>query len=89
MYAVMDNIKETLKGTLGGTLADDDSMWSVDVISNIGAFARSLTAGDIATFSLDTELLSIIEILAQYEDELDSSQVRLSSALYAMDFIDS
>lgn len=85
----MDNIKESLKETLSGTLADGDSMWSVDIISNIGVFARGLTADDIATFSLDTELLSIIEILAQYEDELDSSQVCLSSALYPMGFIDS
>lgn len=58
---------------------DDETPWSADVISRMGILVRGLTAADIESLPVDTELLSIIEILSQHEDILDSGQVSLFS----------
>jgi len=52
-------------------------MWSADVIGRLGVLVRGLTTDDINSFPLDTELLSIVEILSDYENRLDGGQVWL------------
>jgi len=50
-------------------------MWSADVIGRLGVLVRGLTTDDINSFPLDTELLTIVEILSDYENRLDGGQV--------------
>lgn len=59
------------------SITEDDDMYafSSSVIRRLGKLTRGLTAEDIQGIPLDSDLLSTIEILSEYEDELDSSQV--------------
>lgn len=71
LLATVDNIREKLSEALD----EDETPWSADVISRLGVLVCGLTADDIKSFPMDSELLSIIEMLSVYEDLLDGSQV--------------
>ncbi|XP_045211411.2 uncharacterized protein LOC123562887 [Mercenaria mercenaria] len=74
VYAIVDNTRKVLN-PLQVQADDEISVFSSSEIKKLGRLARGLTADDIEGLPLDTDLLSIIEILSEYENDLDSSQV--------------
>ena len=71
-YAFFDTIKERF-----GTISSENSIYDSNFFDSIGNLVLGMTGDDIENLPEDTELLTIIEILSDFEDEMDSSQVRI------------
>lgn len=69
---MLDNVREAL---LSQSPDSQDSVFSAAIIARLGTLVRGLTADDIEGLLLDTDLLSVLELLSKYEDDLDTSQV--------------
>lgn len=75
-YALVDNIREAL---LKKSLYNETSIFTSLEIERLGKLVTGLTADDIHALPLDTDLLTVIEFLSAYEDDLDYSQVYIFS----------
>ena len=69
-YALFENVKEQF-----GEIGADNPTYNGEFFDNIGNIVLGMTGEDINNLPEDTELLTIIDILSKYEDEMDSSQV--------------
>lgn len=72
---MLDNVKDALLAQSAVSPDRDDSVFSATIIARLGKLVVGLAAEDIEGLLLDTNLLSVIELLSKYEDELDTSQV--------------
>ncbi|KAH3862747.1 hypothetical protein DPMN_025720 [Dreissena polymorpha] len=53
----------------------DQSLWTSATIARLGGLVRGLSPADIELLSLDSDLLTSLEILATHEDQLDGGQI--------------
>jgi uncharacterized protein Yka (UPF0111/DUF47 family) len=81
VYALVDNVRTMLTDLAEGS---DTYVFSSSVVRQLGRLSRGLTAEDIQGIPLDNDLLSIIEILSEYEDDLDSSQVSILKDIFML-----
>ena len=70
LYAAFEMAKETLKAQ--GTNGLD---YNAEFFETIGRIVIGMTAEDIENIPEDTEFLTVIEILSEYEDDMELSQV--------------
>ena len=67
---MFENVKEQFD-----EFGADNPTYNGEFFDNIGSIVLGMTGEDINNLPEDTELLTIIDILSKYEDEMDSSQV--------------
>ena len=67
---MFENVKEHF-----GKIGAENPTYNGEFFDNIGSIVLGMTDEDINNLPEDTELLTIIDILSKYEDEMDSSQV--------------
>ena len=76
-YALFENVKEQF-----GEIGADNPTYNGEFFDKIGSIVLGMTGEDINNIPEDTELLTIIDILSKYEDEMDSSQVTQTLGKY-------
>lgn len=70
MYAGFEMAKESFRAQ-----NSDSPDFNANFFEKIGRLVLGMTAEDIENLPEDTELPTIIEILTEFEDDMDSSQV--------------
>ena len=52
-----------------------EDVFNANILHRLGRFSEGLSVKDIEALPFDTEMLSIIEVMSNFEDDLSSAQV--------------